>query len=102
MMKAYEITLNLTSDSAHAPSLFSFMLNIMNNINTVDKYTPAPKSTAEIILHTAYINTGDFDDLETGLYETSLQARNGLNRESEKYCLDVIKEMRKILRKRQS
>lgn len=99
--KAFKIVLVVNPSEDQFITLFDFMLVTMRHLSNGGTRTTAPKSTADYILNSVYsLTETNISDIEAGLYEVSLECRNGLNEACEKYCLDVIKEMKKILNKK--
>tara|TARA_R100000935_G_C2752708_1_gene130343 strand:+ start:185 stop:493 length:309 start_codon:yes stop_codon:yes gene_type:complete len=96
--KMFNIKLSVGIASEYEPNLFNFMQSMLEDVGTVDGRAPTPKSVAEILFQIARIDS--CDDLEAGLYEISMDARNNMNPTCEKYCLNIIKEIRKIMKNR--
>ena len=96
--KMFEIKLAVGIASENEPDLFCFMQSILSDVGSVDGSSPTPKSVADVLLQIARVDC--YDDLEAGLYEVSMDARNNLNPACEKYCLNIIKEIRKIINKK--
>ncbi len=99
--KAFKIVLVVNPSEDQFINLFDFMLVTMRHLSDGETRAPAPKSIADYILNSVYsfTETG-MDDIETALYQISLECRNGLNEACEKYCINVIKEMKKIIKKK--
>lgn len=89
-----------TSTEYPAPDLFGFMQVILEDVGSPDLTPPTPKSVAEVLICIARLD--NYSGIETGLYEVSLDCRNNRSVACEKYCLSVIKEMKKSIKKRQA
>jgi len=102
--KMFNIKLAVGVATEWEPDLFGFMSTVLSDVGRPDLTPPSPKSVAELLVCLVRICDlqGGYDDLEAGLYEISLYTRNNGTQAGEKYCLDVIKEIRKILKKRQA
>jgi len=96
--KMFEIKLAVGMPSECEPDLFGFMQTILANVGSVDESTASPKSVAEILLQIARVDS--YHILEAGLYEVSIDAHRNMIPACEKYCLNVIKEIRKIIKKK--
>ena len=96
----FQIKLAVGVPSEHEPDLFGFMQTMLANVGSVDSTAPTPKSVAEILLQIARVDS--YDDLEAGLYEVSIDARNNGSQYCEKYCLNVIKFLSKAIKARRA
>lgn len=96
----FQIKLAVGVPSEHEPDLFGFMQTMLENVGRVDELAPTPKSVAEILLQIARVDS--YDDLEAGLYEVSIDARNNGSQYCEKYCLNVIKSLSKVIKARRA
>lgn len=103
--KMFNIRLVVGIASEHEPNLFGFMQTIFDDVGQANSLTPPnPKSVAELLMCIVRVSSleGGYDDLETGLYEVSIDARNNGTQSNEKYCLNVIKEIKKIIKVRRA
>jgi len=102
--KMFNIRLVVGIASEHEPDLFGFMQTILNDVGQPDLTPPSPKSVAELLICIVRVSSleGGYDYLEAGLYEVSLDARNNMSSYCEKYCLNVIKEIKKIIKVRRA
>jgi len=96
--KMFEIKLAVGMPSECEPDLFGFMQSVLSDVGQPDLTPPSPKSVAEILLQIARVDS--YHILEAGLYEVSIDAHRNMTELCEKYCLNIIKEIRKIIKNR--